>query len=135
MAKIQYGAKPDIFKYAHFVIARANLFTNHRTSCRATYKHFKTICEHTFDNSLILLLSMMVIHVWGIFSFLHIACCSIFVHPLFPVIEPHVQKWVIFVRHRPCVCDTFRFQSPPLPEKKIDLGTDSLLLPPADYVN
>ena len=46
--------------------------------------------------------------------------------------EPHVQKWVIFVRCRPCVCETFEFESPRLPWKKIDLGTDSLLLPPAD---
>ena len=30
-----------------------------------------------------------------------------FVHPLFPVFEPHIQKWVIFVRRRPCVCDTY----------------------------
>ena len=40
-----------------------------------------------------------------------IAFCSIFVHPFFPVFEPHIQKWVIFVRRRPCVCDTFRFES------------------------
>ena len=43
--------------------------------------------------------------------------CTIFVHPLFPVFEPHIQRWVIFVRRRPCVCDTFRFESPP-PRKK-----------------
>ena len=41
-----------------------------------------------------------------------------FVHPLFPVFEPHFLKWVIFVRRRPCVCDTFRFESPPLRGKK-----------------
>ena len=41
----------------------------------------------------------------------HVAFCPIFVHPLFPVFEPHIQKWVIFVRRRPCVCDTFRFES------------------------
>ena len=73
----------------------------------------------------------------GILSYtpeLHIAF-SIFVHPLFPVFELHIQKWVIFVRRRPCVCDTFRFESPPLPGKKIDFGTDSLLLSPADYDN
>ena len=35
----------------------------------------------------------------------HIAFRPIFVHPLFPVFEPHIQKWVIFVRRRPCVCD------------------------------
>ena len=46
---------------------------------------------------------------------------TIFVHPLFPVFEPHIQKWVIFVRRRPCVCDTFRFESPPSStEKKIE---------------
>ena len=33
---------------------------------------------------------------------------------------------VIFVRR---VCDTFRFESPPLRGKKIEFGTDSLLLP------
>ena len=36
----------------------------------------------------------------------------------FPVFEPHIQKWVIFVRRRPCVYDTFRFESPPPPRKK-----------------
>ena len=41
-----------------------------------------------------------------------------FVHPLFPVFEPHIQKWVIFVRRRPCVCDIFRFESPPPRGKK-----------------
>ena len=43
-----------------------------------------------------------------------------FVHPLFPVFEPHIQKWVISVRRRPCVCDTFRFESPPFSGKQID---------------
>ena len=33
----------------------------------------------------------------------------------------------------PCVCDTLRFESPPLRGKKIEFGTDSLLLPRADY--
>ena len=69
----------------------------------------------------------------GIFSFtpeLHVAFCPIFVHPLFPVFEPHIQKWVIFVRRRPCVCDTFRFESPRLSGKKIDFGTGSLPSPP-----
>ena len=47
----------------------------------------------------------------------HVAFCPIFVHPLFPVFEPHIQKWVIFVRRRPCVCDTFRFESAPPREK------------------
>ena len=72
----------------------------------------------------------------GIFGFSpepHIAFCPIFVHPLFTVFEPHIQKWVIFVRRRPCVCDTLRFESPPLRGKKIEFGTDSLLLPRADY--
>ena len=61
---------------------------------------------------------------WGILSCTpepHIAFCPIFVHPLFPVFEPNIQKWVILVRRRPCVCDTFRFES--------------LFLPPADYDN
>ena len=38
----------------HFVIDRANLFTDHRISGRpilARYKHFRTIWEHVFDNS------------------------------------------------------------------------------------
>ena len=38
----------------HFVIDRANLFTDHRISglpIRAKYKHFRTIWEHYFDNS------------------------------------------------------------------------------------
>ena len=52
----------------------------------------------------------------------HIAFCHIFVHLLFPVFEPHIQKWVIFVRRRPCVCDTFRFESPLLRGKKIEFG-------------
>ena len=39
--------------------------------------------------------------------------------PTFPVFEPHIQKWVIFVRR---VCDTFRFES--LRGKKIECGTD-----------
>ena len=30
----------------------------------------------------------------------HVAFCHIFVHPLFPVFEPHIQKWVFFVRRR-----------------------------------
>ena len=35
-------------------------------------------------------------------------------NPVLPfALEPHIQKWVIFVRRRPCVCDTFRFESPP----------------------
>ena len=61
----------------------------------------------------------------GIFSYAHephIAFCSIFVHPLFPVFEPLLQIWVIFVRRRPCVYDTFRFESPPLRWKKIEFG-------------
>ena len=33
---------------------------------------------------------------------------------------PCLNPIFIFVRRRPCVCDTFRFESPPLPEKKID---------------
>ena len=38
----------------HFVIDRASLFIDHRISglpVRAKYKHFRTIWEHTFDNS------------------------------------------------------------------------------------
>ena len=38
----------------HFVMARASLFIDHKISGRpilATYKHFRTIWEHTCDNS------------------------------------------------------------------------------------
>ena len=38
----------------HFVIERASLFTDHRISglpIRANFKHFRTIWEHTLDNS------------------------------------------------------------------------------------
>ena len=38
----------------HLVTERASLFTDQRMSglpIRAKYKHFKTICEHTFGNS------------------------------------------------------------------------------------
>ena len=65
----------------------------------------------------------------------HIAFCPIFVHPLFPVFEPHIQKWVIFVRRRPCVRDTFRSNPRVSLEKKIDFGTDSLFLLPSDNDN
>ena len=40
--------------FVHFVIDRASVFTDHRISglpIRAKYKHFRTIREHTFDNS------------------------------------------------------------------------------------
>ena len=38
----------------HFVIDRANLFTDHRISrlpIHAKHKHFRTVWEHTCDNS------------------------------------------------------------------------------------
>ena len=38
----------------HFVIARANLITDHEITdlpIRAKYKHFGAICEQTVDNS------------------------------------------------------------------------------------
>ena len=38
----------------HFVMDRARLFTDHRISSRpirANYKHFRTILEHTCENS------------------------------------------------------------------------------------
>ena len=50
----------------------------------------------------------------GIFSYtpeLHVAFCPIFVHPLFPVFEPHITKWVIFVR-RPLVSLTLSDSNP-----------------------
>ena len=72
----------------------------------------------------------------GIFSYTpepHVAFCPIFVHPLFPVFEHDIHKWVIFVRRRPCVCDNSN--SSPSAEKKIEFGTNTLLLPCADYDN
>ena len=62
----------------------------------------------------------------GILSYtpeLHIAC-----PPTCPVFEPQNQKWVIFVRRRPCVCNTFRFESPP-PHRKKDRFWHRLLPP------
>ena len=38
----------------HFVMTRASLSTDHNISglpIRSKYRHFRTICEHTFDNS------------------------------------------------------------------------------------
>ena len=60
-------------------------------------------------------------------------CCILphFCPPTFPMFEPNIQKWVIFLRRLPCVSDTFRFESPPLHGKKIEFGTFPLLsLPP-----
>ena len=40
--------------FVHSVTARASFFTDHKISglpMRAKYKHFRTICEQTFDNS------------------------------------------------------------------------------------
>ena len=40
--------------FVHFVTARASLFTDHKISglpVRAKYRHFRTICEQTVDNS------------------------------------------------------------------------------------
>ena len=40
--------------FVHFVTARASLFTDHEISglpIRAKYKHFRTICDQTVDNS------------------------------------------------------------------------------------
>ena len=40
--------------FVHFVTARASLFTDHKISSlpiRAKYRHFRTICEQTVDNS------------------------------------------------------------------------------------
>ena len=60
----------------------------------------------------------------------HVAFCPIFVHPLFPVFEPHVQKWVIFVRlwH-------FEIRIPAPPRKKDRIWHRLLLLPRADCDN
>ena len=47
----------------------------------------------------------------GIFSYTpepHVAFCPIFVHPLFPAFELHIQKWVIFVRRRPLTFQNVR---------------------------
>ena len=40
--------------FVHFVTARASLFTDHKMSglpIRARYRHLRTICEQTVDNS------------------------------------------------------------------------------------
>ena len=61
----------------------------------------------------------------GVFSFFArspYCILPIFVHPLFLVFEPHLQKWVIFVRRRPCVCDTFTLESPLLRGKRSNLA-------------
>ena len=47
----------------------------------------------------------------GIFSYTpepYNAFCPINVHPLFPVFEPHVQKWIIFVRRCPLTFQNIR---------------------------
>ena len=55
-------------------------------------------------------------HPLGIFSCAPEPCVASFVvHPLFFVFEPHIQK-CIFVRRPLLVCDTFRFESPLLPD-------------------
>ena len=57
---------------------------------------------------------------WGIFSSTPPPYCILphLCAPNFFVFEHHIQKWVIFVRRRPRVCDTFSFESlPPLLKK------------------
>ena len=56
----------------HFVIDRASLFTDHKVSnlpTHAKYKHFRTIWEHTCDNSPkknhFFFLEVMVIDAWS----------------------------------------------------------------------
>ena len=81
-------------------------------------------CESQKMNKIVLSTTVAAVTP-GIFCYTpepHVAFCPIFVHPFFQVFEPHFQKWVIFVRRRPCVCDTFRFESPPLRGKKIEFG-------------
>ena len=39
----------------------------------------------------------------------HIAFCPIFVHPLFPVFEPHIFEWVIYVPRRPSTFQNVRY--------------------------
>ena len=49
-------AKRLAYVFVHFVTARASLFTDHNMSglpIRARYRHLRTICEQTLDNSLI----------------------------------------------------------------------------------
>ena len=74
---------------------------------------------------------MFVLFLSGIFSKTpepYIALCHIFVHPLFPVFEPHIQKCVVAL-----VSVTLSVSNPfLLPGKKIDFGTNSLR---ADYDN
>ena len=47
-------AKRSSHALVHLVTDRAGLFTDQRKSglpIRASYKHFKTVCEHTCDGS------------------------------------------------------------------------------------
>ena len=51
---VEHMKSIDSQALVHFVIDRASLFTDHRISglpIRAKYKHFRTIWEHTCDNS------------------------------------------------------------------------------------
>ena len=60
---------------------------------------------------------------WGIFSYmpeLHIAFCLIFVHPLFPMFEPHIQKWS-FLSVVALVSVTLLDSNPRTPEKRSNL--------------
>ena len=64
----------------------------------------------------------------GIFSYTpepQIAFCIHF----FPCLNPIFKNGSFLSAVALCVCDTLRFESPPLPGKKIDFGTDSLLFP------
>ena len=65
---------------------------------------------------------------WGIFGHTpepHIAFCTVFA-TTFSMLD---QKWVIFVRRRPCVCDTFRFESAPFSGKRSNLATTTNEIP------
>ena len=65
----------------------------------------------------------------------HIAFCSIFVHPLLPCLNP-IFKNGSFLSVVALVSVTLLVSNPsPHPGKKIDFGTDSLLLPLADCDN
>ena len=48
----------------------------------------------------------------------HIAFCPFLSTHFFEGLNPMFKKWVIFVRRRPCVCDTLKFESTAPPEKR-----------------
>ena len=52
----------------------------------------------------------------------HVAFCPILSTHFFPCLNPTFKNGSFFVRRRPCVCDIFRFESPPPAEKRSNLA-------------